>query len=703
MSFLAPLFLFGAFAVAAPVLFHLIRRSPQGKMPFSSLMFLTPSPPRLTRRSRLDHLLLLLLRAAAFCLLVLAFARPFLREAAALNREAADRQRVVVLVDTSASLRRGDLWAQTLAAAEATLTKLRPQDEWAVLAFDQGTRPVVGFAELAALDPGQRPALAMSRLKELTPTWQSTELAEALIEAVGVVNEGADKTEQTARGARRVVLISDLQQGSRIEALTDFEWPRDVELELRTVAIQGGNASVSLLGGDDSPSTSERGDLRVRVTNEADSTGENFQLRWRGDADATDASPIAVYVPPGESRVVRLPKPNDPANQRRVELLGDAQPFDNTLFVATRPVDEVEVFYVGAERTDDATQLRYYAERALAEAPGRSVSVKTIAPDGALPELQPRKTPLVVLGTEAGESQRAGLRAYLESGGTVLSVLTAAGAHETLAMLCGLPAIESTEGVLSDYAMLGQIDWRHPLFAPLAGAQYNDFTKIRFWKYRRLAADLLGEARVVAAFENGDPAVIEKLVGKGRLVVLTAGWQPGDSQLSRSSKFVPLMQSMLALYDPGLFEARSYVVGERVRLPAQPAGATEFNIQQPDGSPITLPADAETFADTAEPGVYALDLPAGRQDFAVNLDPRESRTSPLPVETLEQWGARLTNEERRAQQAEQSRQLRDVELEGRQKLWQWLVVAVLAVLIAETWLAGRLSRPSLNQAEGLAS
>ena len=50
MSFLAPLFMLGALAVAAPVLFHLIRRSPQGRMPFSSLMFLSPSPPR-ERRS----------------------------------------------------------------------------------------------------------------------------------------------------------------------------------------------------------------------------------------------------------------------------------------------------------------------------------------------------------------------------------------------------------------------------------------------------------------------------------------------------------------------------------------------------------------------------------------------------------------------------------------------------------------------------
>ena len=82
MSALTPLYLLGVLAVAAPIVFHLIRRSPRGEVPFSSLIFLTPSPPRLTRRSRLDHILLLLLRALALCLLAFAFARPFLRQQA---------------------------------------------------------------------------------------------------------------------------------------------------------------------------------------------------------------------------------------------------------------------------------------------------------------------------------------------------------------------------------------------------------------------------------------------------------------------------------------------------------------------------------------------------------------------------------------------------------------------------------------------
>ena len=69
MNFLAPLFLLGALAVAAPILFHLIRRTTREVTPFSSLMFLRPTPPRVTKRSRLENLWLLLLRCLILALL----------------------------------------------------------------------------------------------------------------------------------------------------------------------------------------------------------------------------------------------------------------------------------------------------------------------------------------------------------------------------------------------------------------------------------------------------------------------------------------------------------------------------------------------------------------------------------------------------------------------------------------------------------
>src|SRR6266404_5535398 len=110
MSFLAPLFLIGAAAVAAPIIFHLIRRTSREKTIFSSLMFLQPTPPRVTRRSRLENIFLLILRCLVLCLLALGFARPFFQKPMVPDPAAAGRK-IILLVDRSASMRHEGLWS----------------------------------------------------------------------------------------------------------------------------------------------------------------------------------------------------------------------------------------------------------------------------------------------------------------------------------------------------------------------------------------------------------------------------------------------------------------------------------------------------------------------------------------------------------------------------------------------------------------
>ena len=58
MNFLAPLFLIGALAVAGPVIYHLVRRTTRERLPFGSLLFLQPSPPRLSQPVSYTHLTL---------------------------------------------------------------------------------------------------------------------------------------------------------------------------------------------------------------------------------------------------------------------------------------------------------------------------------------------------------------------------------------------------------------------------------------------------------------------------------------------------------------------------------------------------------------------------------------------------------------------------------------------------------------------
>src|SRR5690349_17014082 len=129
MSFLAPLFLLGALAVALPVVFHLIRRTSREKTLFSSLMFLMPTPPRVTRRSRLENIFLLLLRCLVLCLLALGFARPLIQKPLPPDPKAGAAKKLLVLLDDSASMRRGNLWPEARAKAAEILQRASPFDQ----------------------------------------------------------------------------------------------------------------------------------------------------------------------------------------------------------------------------------------------------------------------------------------------------------------------------------------------------------------------------------------------------------------------------------------------------------------------------------------------------------------------------------------------------------------------------------------------
>jgi Aerotolerance regulator N-terminal len=729
MSALTPLYLLGVLAVAAPIIFHLIRRSPRGEVPFSSLIFLTPSPPRLTRRSRLDNILLLILRASVLCLLAFGFARPFLREHALWNPGDEVQRRTAILLDTSASLRRGDLWAKARATAKQAISDCSPVEELAVLAFDRTTRPVLAFREAASLDAARRKALAQSRIDALEPTWAATDLGQGLIDAVAAIEDVGDSSERGARMPRRIVLITDLQQGSQLEALGEFEWPSDVELDIKTVADESSNAGLQRLADPlEAAATGADREPRVRVFNDAESHRERFTLQWTGLAGTDLADPIDVYVPPGESRVVRVPRPKTPGTARSIVLKGDAAAFDNVLSVIDEAKEEATVLFLGDDRADDTEGLLYYLNRVFIDTPRRTVKVVARQPSAPLAIDPAHPTPLVVLAAETNPENARRLRGNANAGGTLLYVATRPGRGETLGALLDTPARPIEEAPALRDVLIGEVAFDHPLFAPFAAPQYSDFTKIHFWKHRKIdvgggsrprpdGADVgqrpsaaPGQPRsagpyVLARFENGDPAVIEQSIGKGSVVVMASGWTPNDSQFARSSKFVPMMMALLDRHDPRPFDTEEHTVGDRIPVAPSPDKSRGLTVHKPSGAAVAMVPGATAFDQTDEPGIYTIDTADGPRSFVVDLDPTESKTSPLPVETLEQFGCRLANATRDRIKQDELRQLHNAELESRQKLWRWLILAAIGVLIVETGLAGMTKRfrPVHAQTEALSS
>src|SRR6266404_610494 len=581
MSFLAPLFLLGSLAVALPVVFHLIRRTTRERTPFSSLMFLQPSPPRLTRRSRLEHILLLLLRCAVLCLLALGFAWPFIK----------------------------------------------------------------------------KPTL----------------------------------------GPRQIVLISDLQEGSRLEQLQGYEWPKGIEVSLQQLKARvSSNAGLQLVTSAEEGDTKTDVNVRVRVSNAVESKREQFEIGW-GQADGRGflSKPIDVYVPPGQSRTVPVPAPPGGLAVDRIILQGDDEDFDNTVFVIPPEQARVSVVYFGSDSEYNAHESLYFVKRAFQETRRQAVQVLVRPPNQPLLAKEIDSASLVVVTSSLSDQRARELHQQIAAGKTVLFSLAGPESAPTLARLVNLDNLSAEEAAHpGNYAMLSEIDFRHPLFAPFADPRFSDFTKIHFWKYRRLDAAAIPGARVLAKFDSGDPAIIEVPVGKGRVLVLTSGWRTDDSQLALSTKFVPLLYSLLEQSGTASPIASQYVVGDIVPLTTS-AG---LKIRIPDGSESNLAATQTNFSQTMTPGIYAVTSAGSPKRFAVNLDPAESRTTPLGTDELERLGVPASRQiPVAAHELQRKTRLENAELESRQKLWRAVLIAAMATLLLESWLAGRAMRRGLTQ------
>lgn len=694
MSVLFWMFLGGAAAVAFPLIFHLIRRTPRGKQTFSSLMFLAPTTPKLTRRSRLDDLLLLLLRAAVILLLVAAYMRPYWRTAGDISLGDIRGRRIAILLDTSASMRRGDLWPQAIEQIEQLLSEAQPGDDIALYTFDQKVHTIVAFDKELPIEGGQKPALVRGKLAELAPSWYETDLGSALVTVAEALDEIGD--DEAASEALQIVLVNDLQGGSRLSALDALEWPAHVHVDIQSVSLaDNSNAHAQLLAASEEEESDEP---RVRVVNAADSQVEQFTVSWATDALREGEGGVSFYVPPGQSRVLSVPRTGATLAASRLQLHGDASVFDNAWYVLPLRQQQFRLAYLGEDT--DANGPRHFLQAALAETPQRRVEIQQLSANDNLPNAPGDLPQLVVIAGPVSQQQRTAVDSYLQAGGVAFVLLTNSEVAPSLGEL--LAYAQPTEpGEESDYRMLGEIDFTHPLFAPFANPRYNDFTSIRFWRHQPVALQDDPSVQLVARFDNDDPALWEQQVGQGKLFVLTSGWQPADSQLAVSNKFVPLLEGVLEQSTRGEFEETSYRVGDSVPLLASGVGEKR-SMKKPDGSTTPIPSSARAFEDTDQPGVYTLASGGSEQSFVVNLASSESDTAPLDFEQLEQRGVNLGTQASRQDEFDRLRQLRDTELESRQKLWKWFVVAALVFVGFEMCLSGWRARQS-TQASGEAA
>ena len=681
MGFLTPLFLAGLAALAVPVVIHLIQRERKNVVEFPSLMFLRRIPYESVRRRKIRNWALLMLRLAALALIVAAFARPFLKRQSLAAAAAGGAREVVVLVDRSYSMGYGDRWARALDAARGAVNQLGPSDRGSIVFFASG-------AEVALRSTSDRSRLTAA-IGDTKPGAGATRYGPALKLAGSILSE-------SALPKREVILISDFQRngwqgadGVRLPdsavlapvTISDLATPN---VSVTPVALQRTNFSgqerITITGGiiNHGPATAS-GDVTLEIG------GRPLQTK-RVSADANGSASV-TFDPftPGAG-----------TTRGTVRLTPDALPADDAFHFTLTPKQSLRLVLVDRAGAGRDTSLYLSRALALGEAPPLEVTSRTA---DTLSADDVQRAAIIVLNDVAVTSLTAErLTTFVKAGG---GLFVAAGeraswagnAADLLPAVPGSP-VDRTKGTA---ARLGALEYGHAIFEPFRAPRSGDFSGARFYTYR--AVTPAADARIIARFDDGAPALLERRVGNGRVLLWTSSLDLAWNDLPLKPVFLPFMHRVAASLS-GYSERPAWLkVGDVLDTAAERSGARAGSsearvVLTPSGQRITLDSEGPEALELAEQGFY--EVRTGTRDaapsltVASNVDLAESDLTPMDPQEVA--AAAMGHAGGAAAAAGANATATDEEQERAQRIWWYLLFAGILLLGAETWLGNRLSR-----------
>lgn len=662
MSFLTPLFFVALAGVAIPVIIHLIQKERKNVIAFPSLMFLRRIPYQSVNRRRIRNWPLLLLRLAALTLIVTAFARPFFNRQSIAAAAAGGAREVVILLDRSYSVGYADRWQRATAFARDVVNGLGPSDRASVVLFDIGAEVRIRSAgdkgRLAAAVDAARPGAAATKFGP------ALKLAGSIISESGLPN-------------REVVVISDFQRAGWLGA-EGVRLPDGTKVTPMSIA-DGDVTNVSV-----TPAVLQRatfaGQERVTVTAGAvnrSSSPANVTMTLEIDGRAVETKPLALE-PNGSASTSFNPFTPSAAFTRGTLRIGDDRlAADNAFHFVISPRQRVKLLIVERTGTSRAASLYLAQALALSESPQfevarrpmESVSAEDIA--GA--------AVIVLNDVPVSQATADRLKAFVERGGGLFAAL---GERATWPSSAGgiMPVVAggTTDRTRGTPGRIGSVDYGHAVFEGFRAPRSGDFSAARFYNYRAVTVE--PGSQILARFDDGAPAIVERKTGAGRVIAWASTLDVAWNDLALKPVFLPFIHRLAATLASYSQRPAALKVGEVA------AAAGSSLVLTPSGQRVT-PGDKDTAIELREQGFYEFRTGerdaapvtiASNVDFAesdmILMDPndvaagatgRAAGSSALPL------AQHVTNEER----------------ERTQRLWWYLLFAGLILLGSEPLVA----------------
>jgi hypothetical protein len=697
LTFLVPLFLAGIAGIVVPIIVHLTRRQRRNVVHFPSLMFLEKIPYQEQRRRRIQHWMLLSMRALALILVAAAFARPFFDRSDVAGAAGGGPREVVVLVDQSYSMEIGDQLDRARAEAQQIFDGLGPLDRASLVTFARG-------AHVLARSTSDRVRLR-GALDTLTLSSGATRYGPALKVAQTIL-------EESTLPSGEVYLMSDFQRnawsgdegvrlppGSRVVPVALSE----EEPELDNVMVTDVSLPRQIVSGR------ERVTPTARVVRRGGTESRDVTVRL--EIDGQEIQSLTVELEPRSAAAVEF-QPftlSQPHTTGTVRLPPDALTADNTHHFVLSPGTSLDVLV--AESAGAPSDVSLYLRGALQITDDGRFDVRTRRASTIRPVDLDGVDAVFLndVAIDGGSAER--IRSFVEGGGGVLIALGQSGGWPASAadMLPGrIGSIEDrTEG---RGGRLGYLDYEHPVFEVFAGPRSGDFTGARFYRARGL--ELSDSAGVLARFDDGSVALAEVRIGRGRVLVWTTSLDAFWNDLSLQPVYLPFVHR-LAEYLGGRAEPVPwFVTGQVVDLAdpdaletaglvsSEAAGLAEGLDQvalDPRGGSTSLPAGSgPRYLPLDEHGFYTIRQPGSDPDrpfvMAVNVDLEESDLSRIDPDELALQVEMPSVAGEGPSLGGEAVALRREDQERRQAIWRWLLGVALGLFVLETVVSNWVSR-----------
>jgi hypothetical protein len=612
-------------------------------------------------------------------LIVLAFARPFFQQGQLAAAAIAGAREVVILLDQSASMGYADHWQRARGEAHKIVSGLSGDDRATLVLFGRNAEENMrATSDRARLDAAIDAAKVGS---------DGTRYGPALKLAQSILSQSSLKR-------REAVLISDFQKSGWGSA-EDAHFPEGMTLTTASVASDSANVSVpSVTFARSAFAGQERVAVTAGVANKGDQPATNVPVVLSVDGHEIETK-AATIAPHASTSVTFAPFTVAEANVRSIVRAGtDALPADNTFHFVASPSAPVSVAIV---ENGDRADASLYLTKALAIGSTPSFQPEVIPVSRLTPAVFDRRSVVIFNDTVVPASAGGGaLRRFVERGGGVLVVAGARSSWPTedADLLPGKlgPPVDRITG---RSATLGYLDRTHQVFEVFKAPRSGDFTSAHIFRYRSFTVDPSPASRVLARYDDGAAAVVERRTGAGRVIIWTSTLDDSWTDLAVKPVYLPLVHQLvryLARYE----QTPSWLtVGQVIDLASSAAQIRSDRIVvTPSGQRTTQKANSPGLLELTEQGVYEVragGTATGRPlAIAVNIDPAEADLAPLdPAELVAAVTGRATAETAEATAPEP---LSREDAEKRQALWWYLLFAGVLLLAAETVISNHLSR-----------